>query len=618
MLLGRRVAAAAIGLWLAVVAACVVTGAQGSVMKGARSQTTLGASLASAAAAAEEVGAAMMMARADPGASAVGAIGQQPVLRPDGLLNYNSTCTFAYKNSGATAREATALLYATRLVLEAKASVADGQPAGEFELPLRSVTRVFDNPPGSFVVRSTRGAMRCLYIETSRVAPPKTPPGPWTLCFSSLALRLRWSAELRFATELQGSLDARHFREGRLTLPIAASFLVPPVGISTGRPFFATAPNTICAASSPAQCLAGNVAIGSVGLAAPAWSNAFPKPLAVPQQRWRIYPTGSGGGGGDALQICQPNDEAPEAQDLCLSAMRAPSDDFTGHALAQPGTVRGDTVRERQAKLDEWRVFTSCEGGDYRCFVVESQVIGGSNVPDGGSGGGGGGGGGTLNDARVCQRACTLDPACDGWTHTLPGVGNMREGRCCLKQRQEPTEPLQCVNDECCTSGLKPRVEIIQPPPPPADQQQQQAGGGDGSPAKPEVDKSLDAAGVQVLLSPRNVSSTRRWQLQGGAGGGGGTRIVYVFVPSAADGDTPLPGDENPLCLTLTRSVQTVSSSGGGGDGGRGIGAGEDGTRDGGAHVGLLPCVDGGAAQGDVVLQEKLARQTWTVPLPET
>lgn len=491
-------------------------------------------------------------------------------MRGGEVLNYNSTCTFSYKNSPA-AREATALLYATKLVIVANSAGSFGAtktktaPKGtRFEIPLRSIEGIFDSPPGSFVIRSTRGSMKCLYLDTSG-ATELAPEGPWVLCFSTTNLRLRWSSELRFARSLLRSLDAHDFRQGHLTPQIAPSFLLPPVGISTGRPFFAATNNTICL-ETRAECLTSNAPNGTLTLAPLAWANGFPAIRAIPPQRWQLYPTV---GDADGVQICQPNVEAATSQDLCLAAMRSPSDDFTGLPIETPESVRGQTAREQREKLDEWRVFTSCDGGDYRCFVLSEQRIGKNS---------------TLNDARVCQRACMLDPACDGWTHTLAGVGNMKQGRCCLKKREDPSEPLACVNDECCTSGLKPRPVINKPK--------------NAASMRPEIDKSLDAVGVKLTLAPRNSSSTKRWQLEEGGESGAavsrGVRIVFVNAePLEGSGDQPLPGEDVPLCLTLS------------------VPAGAKG-----AHVGLLPCLDE-VDPLDPLAMELLHRQTWTAPLPK-
>jgi len=491
---------------------------------------------------------ASTVGRSDANAS-VSAQSNVPRLVNHEILNFNGSCTFSFKYIGPL--DGMAFLFASKLVLSAnKGSI-------HYEIPLASIKNVLQSPPGSFVVRSTREGMRCLYLYTSR-ATKASPAGPCTLCFQSTSERIRWMSEISFSRGLLQSLTDRHFVQGRLRPDIAKSFLLPPSGISTGRPFFAPTNNTICL-DTKAQCLTANLANGSVALAALAWSNGFPAIQAIPSQRWRLY-SADGGDGGDGIQICQPNPEFEDRQDLCLSAMRPPSDDFSGLPVDTPSSVKGETAAAKQAKLDAWRVFTSCEGGDYKCFVIDGQRIGRNS---------------TLNDARVCQRACMLDSGCDGWTHTLAGVGNMRQGRCCLKKREDPTQPLACVNDECCTSGLKFRPE--------------------GGPLDTSVDggalvdKAVESAGLIVSLAPRNTSSTKRWQIEEGGASevSKGVRIVFV----QAETEEQIPGQEEPLCLTLSEP----SASG--------------------FKVGLLPCVDG-AEPDDVLGMELLERQVWHVPSP--
>jgi hypothetical protein len=519
----------------------------------------------------------------------------------EGVLNLLGNCTVAFNNGAAQA--ATVELYLTKLRILKRAAGAAVSPSSSsspsssaagrsssavlFEVPLTSIRSIAEQPPDSFLVRSMRSHMRCLYLATTRSV-STSPPSPCVLCFRDTEQRLKWASEIRFAWQLSRQTELLRPRAGRLASPEAArSFLPAPIGFSTGRPFFSRTNDTLCLAFR-AQCLTANAVRGTVSLAPLAWANAFPAIQAVPEQQWYLRQssaadggglTKSGGGGGSSAQICQPNRGSRDAVEWCLSAMRAPSDDVTGLPLATPHKSPGATEQERQANLDAWRVFTNCDGGDYKCTVIPTQLIAQDH---------------TLNDARSCQRACMRDPECDGWTHTLAGVGNMREGRCCLKKREDPLQPLTCVADECCTSGLKPRLE----------------GGGDGEGGREGGELRLAkavlaAAGVEVKLAPRTASSTMRWEVEDGGAGGEGVRIVFSAPPgllddeSAADGassSSSSAGDQ--LCLTLSDPVQHSSSSQAGDGGGGGSGA----------RVGLLPCVDNAET---TVAKEVARRQTW-------
>ena len=83
------------------------------------------------------------------------------------------------------------------------------------------------------------------------------------------------------------------------------------------------------------------------------------------------------------------------------------------------------------------RRYTSCPGGNLRCFNVEKVRLG--MLP-------------TAEDSHACHAACKGNDKCKGWVYTRPEATGTGFAKCCLKARDVSST---CESNRCCDAHMK-------------------------------------------------------------------------------------------------------------------------------------------------------------------